>query len=472
VYAGRIEHLAKSSDASGMWVHVSAFGWQRHLSDQLYRGVFRDRRLQKWISRAIGPNNAEPVDPVDQMEVRFEDEDEGDLNNRVKLMIPASSVTIPGNSKVRITYSLPSGWPGVGIRRLRFAWKAAIASATSISLRVFEGGPGGPERYNTNYTTATQEVDLTSWTAGLRTVHIHLFHADTDLSSIAKNIIYISNLFVEATAAGALTANKVIKEVVARLCPKLETSGVKPSIPAVDPLVYESPTAPREILDEMVLFGPTDALNDEPWYWAVLERRGGLWRLVFDEIPAEPSYVVAGAEIRDAARDHDGQFNEALLQYTTPLGVLREVERTQSVPALDAAGLTRTKHLAFDFRSVKGVSDVAALQRVGDRLLREARDPTRTATATVVGDMVRDARSGGSVPFWNIRAGRRIRLLEIKATDIRIPIKDDEGVYLIRRVRKNLTTGQATLELDNRPDELAVILRRASRVTVRGRGRR
>lgn len=467
LYVGRIEPPAWDISAEASSVTIEAFGGQRHASDDLYRGIFVDRRLDRFRPRARGPQS----DTVEQMELRT-DEDAAFDGVHFKLIIPSKvETTLASGARFEQVYSIPASFPRKAISRLFFRWKASAAS-TALAFRIED--QVGTQIYQADYTTANTTVNLGpgSFPADAQSVILQPFYAKQDISSMGPRTITFWGLRIYGTAqqddpnTGAEPKpHKIVEEVVRASCPKFSLAGIAVSTAAkVDPLIYPDPVEPRQVFDEMLAFAPA-GVTDAPWAWAVWEKVGSLYRLVYEPIPDEIAYetsVAQGARLSGLRFDPAAIFNKAVVHFFDERGEPQEASRTQVVAELDDAGITRVTSVGPIQTSL-----TAQAERIGDLLLEENKRPARSATLAVQGEDVRERASGASVAFYRIRAGRRIRITDFAVRDPSTAPKHDDNAFLIRRaeVTLNLRTGEggAALSLDDPQTSAESFLARLSR---------
>lgn len=455
VYQGRIEKVTRIADDSGSWVELEAYGWQRHAQDVPYRGIIRDRRLSEWEFDTGGDGTVH--DWIESSSFRLKEDDDGDPYMRLALpkFDAADSdeeTAVSTNDRARIKYTVEN-FPNAGIRRLHFKWKASVGTA-ELSVRVYDGpsaSASSKKLYERNWTANNNEyidVTLTNWKAGSKTAYLYLAYVNDGFTSLKKRSIKVRDVYIEAAPISTPTASKIVKTVISANCPKFDTTGVQTTTRKIEQLVYEDPTNPSEVFTQMLAFAPADVSDDAEWKWGVWEKMvNDKYRFTFEPIPSGMSYEVSAATIDDISYDYANTYNEAIVQFVSPIGNLQETKRTRAVDSLDDAGLTRT---AF----VEGLAGAttAQAQELGDVFLKEHSRPARQGAITVYGDQVRNAGTHTGIPFWRLRAGLRIRIVDLRSSDLPIPEREGFHAFIIRRVEVNLGGGYAVLTLDNLSD--------------------
>jgi hypothetical protein len=236
-------------------------------------------------------------------------------------------------------------------------------------------------------------------------------------------------------------ASEVVQDLLGWMLPKFD--GANATITAtshqLDQLAYPDPVTPGQILDDLMDY-------EDGYYWAVWEQQAnGKWRFEWVAWPTSVGYeadAVDGFNAPGAATDI---YSAVTVRWKDPRGRIRSTLRSQVVPVLADAGLSRTGYL--DLADETGSSTNA--QRAGDRFLAQHAAAPNVATLTVARP-IKDLVNGRWVPPWRILPGRLIRVRGVRPRVDALNATDHDGstVFRIVSVEYSTSTGAATLELD------------------------
>lgn len=462
LYEGRIQNIRRSSDASGSFMHVVAGGWQGHADDDMYRGARVDRNLNRWKPESRPDDAGEVIQDIRLRRTRpeaygpallvtnsFDDEpDDG------------QTYVARGGDRFQVRYELPATWPG-GIKKLQFTWAASLNS-TKRALRVRSFDPN-TDTYVTHYeqewTKTAQFVEITDFADDVRKVWIQVVYMLDDVTYLNKAWLRVwgpdDRGPVVWSAIDDGRAHKIVREVASRACPQFDLTNIRPTTFVVEDIDFIRPVYPREVFDQMVLYGP-DAVGDSEFIWGVREKLpNGLRKFYFEPLPSDVAYEVSGVQISDLGGERGTLRNKAILQYIDAEGFESEVVATQTVDELDEAGLTRT--VSYDGVEVKTASRAL---RIAQMLLSQHKYAIRSGTITVAGSKVLSTATHAPIPTWRLRPGRWIRLLDMRVTG-RTPHETRQpNVFLITKIAFTEGGARATLTLDSTPNKADKILAR------------
>lgn len=462
VYEGRIEDVARDRYT----ITLGAQGWQRHASDDVYRGLRADRRLRRWRLRVL-PDDASPA--LENARLRRQRTDARGPELLVTNPFDDDSPpVVAAGERVTVRYKVPASWSG-GIKKLQFLWKASGSTVNrQLRVRSFLSTGAYTDHYSADWTTTPQTVEIADFPDDTREVAIQAMYFPAALNVINKGNVRIWGPDLRGPTVWVGIddgrAHRVVREVARVACPHFDRSGVKATTPIVDELDFTEPVEPAAIFTEMLLFAPTN-VDDPEWTWWVRERlSNGLRRFAFEPLPNSVAYDTAVAA--DVTQDHGDVYNRCVVQYLDSEGFSQDLVRTRTVAELDEAGLIRTLPAV----NIGQASDLKA-QRVGDMLLALHRQPARGGTVTVRDGDVRDAKTGAELPYHLILPGRWIRLAGSRVAG-RIPKQAGQhDVFLITEVRGSRDRREATLSFERALGSVEQILARHEQLLRRPRPR-
>jgi hypothetical protein len=141
-------------------------------------------------------------------------------------------------------------------------------------------------------------------------------------------------------------------------------------------------------------------------------------------------------------------FNKVTVTGKDAEGLTRKVTRTQTVPELDAAELTREALIPL----ADELYTTTNAERVGDMFLAEHLTPLNAGSLTVARPIF-DIAANRMVQPWEIRPGNLIRVGGIRPNidSLNATNRDGVAVFRLMAVEYDASNAAATLELDSRP---------------------
>lgn len=456
-WEGRLEDPGRSVRADGQVWDIAAVGPSAHLQDVnkplIYvdthiDGLFRMNNVTPGATDGIGDD---PGGNADCLIIQFPQ------GLTVTSVAPASRVVMVYRRLIE---------SGQKLALVSFDWDAGITD-NNFAVQTRAGTDAGFGSLDTvhdaNWNTAGGSSGLqkivTDWTAGRNTLDFRGSRIAGGAATIGDDLRWCSfrNVVIMATrysqagaelltaadyAAATITPAQIVADLLGRLLPKFD--GTNAVIDTGSAAVITELTYPDGVTADQVL---QDLAAIEPgWYFAAWEANtAGLYRAEYQPWPSTVSYLADVADGYEAPGSADGLFNAVNVRWLDSTGRIRTTRRTQTVPELSAAGLTREGILDISDRS----GTAADAQAQGDAWLADRLRPPNAGRLTIA-RRVWDQSLGRHVQPWNLRPGKLIRVRGIMPYIDALNTSDRDAVTIFRIVAVdfNASTGAATLELD------------------------
>lgn len=463
-WEGYQEDPGKGVSADGQVHEISALGPQARAGDIKAPWIYYDQSLERF-SRTPGAD----VQVANSVEGNDTDD-------------PSLRLSIAGGTS--ISQQDYTGWVYTGlfdtgqkVARYAVSWAAYGPEIAGVDYQTRTGA------YATRLSTSANDLNTDAhWVAGTQaagpfvvTTHITpgrttvmLYLAALGSGSWAApagmNVRFF-NFYVlgtrydrngsEITAASAynagfpdvMRAHHVVEDLLGRLLPTFDgpNAVITQTTYNIDQFAFPSGATAAEIFDELALLEPA-------YRWAAWESQSLVAgaRNRFEYVPWASSVryeasVVDGYSAPSSASD---LFDSVMVRWVDIVGRDRQRIRTQTVAALDDAGIHRQEML--DLGSGTG-SDNNAVQAGDGFLLDHAVSPA--AGSLIVARPVLDRDAGRMVMPWEIRPGNLIRVngLAAKPTSLVATAPDGASVFRIAAATFNAASASAVLELDQYP---------------------
>ena len=460
-WEGRLQDPGRSAGADGEIWELSAVGPSAHARDRRVPLIYIDQSWERW--RRLDFSQASPA-------VK---------NDDTKRSTNVPSFTISATSGA--SYDIGEFISGRRYEAIQAAGMALGrveclvdngATATQFSNKLVTRADGGSshvvEDLNWDTTSAllagavgagtpitngdniaelrADRDDGTAWSASSGGVPINTRWAEFWFPVVRCRLMNADGTDITSGySATSVLASEVVKDLVGRLLDQYD--GVNATIAttgyAIEQLVYPDGTTPADVLDDLMLFEPG-------YYWAAWESdpTTGKYRFEWKAWPTTVRYLADVLDGYSAPSSAVELFNKVTVVGKDSEGLTKKVTRTQTVPELTAAGLTREElvPLADELYTTTNAN------RVGDMFLAEHLTPLNAGSLTVARP-VYDSVANRMVQPWEIRPGNLIRVSGIRPNIDSLNATDRDGVAVFRVMAVEYDAGSAaaTLELDSRP---------------------
>lgn len=453
-FEGRLEEPGRAAGRDGQVWDLAAVGPAAHARDRNVPLIYVDSGLDGWA------RNGASVEHGDVMT--------DDLHGTPKYLLkfPEGS-TVSNSDAVILEYrAILDAGQKLGLVRCNEDDGAIVVS---FENRLATATGTGASTVRDSDTFSTTEGTLEAWVSGtnaipngedrptLRIIRVSGGPAAVGNNAWGKfyNIVVRSLLLAkdgaERTTSGdnsssTILASDVVADLLGRLLPKFDGAGasIATTTHPIDQLVYPDGVDAMEVLDDLQLLEPAftwEAYESNP---ATGKHRFS-WR-------AWPTTVRYDADVDDGY-DSTGSavelYNAVMVRWKDQGGHVRTTRRTQIVPDLDAAGLTREPK-PIDLGDNLG--SLANAQRVGDQFLAEHKFPPN-AGKLVIARPVYDHLTGSTVMPWKILPGYLIRVAGVLPhVDALNPSgRDGATIFKIAAMEYDAGDAAAELELDSYP---------------------
>jgi hypothetical protein len=414
VWEGRVAAAPRHLDAEGHSIQVDAVGWAAHMRDKSFRDIIVDREFSRWTGAgtarraAVIGSGQSPIDPTVT----------ADPVTGVRALVTEAEGAWAAGGLPNAAAIYDAG-SGLTIGSLYFAWNrgATIDPAdTNFSWQAFLGD------IDTAFTSGDATAELRSagpgvgvlvaMTTGRRFAMVKLSNLAAGGGASVKYPINWTCLAVygthgitkrgtnNATTAQGFYASDVMRYVIERYCPKLNTDGIQDTSFILPQIAWPELIEPYDAClslnaphlldlavweDKTVHYGPVD-LNDYDWQvrtedpGVTVQLQGDSTEDLCNGIIVEYDSLQTGAKrvltpaVFPQLRwdDETSPVNRHGLEVWTTV--------TLSIPATEAAAL-----------------------QIGQAMLAEFNQPKAPGNITVTGGYIRD-RAGNWQPVSKVRA--------------------------------------------------------------------
>lgn len=451
VFDGRLEDPARSAGSDGQIWQLTAIGGKAHLADRTVPLIYVDKSLTGWTkAKVVGTEN--------QNAQVSSGEDPSGGQDALVLSFPTGTAVAVGGSDSAYYLGLQNA--GQELALFDYTWDAGLTSAT-WELRGFTSfstvvrtntantagggsnaaGVGGAftlgddlplVQLRANAATTTSTSDIT-W-ASFRNVAVVAVRYNAN--GTKKTGGYSTDPRVRAS--------EVVADLLGRLLTQYDGAGatIATTSHLIDQLAYPDGTTAEKVLQDMLAL-------EGGFTWRVWERNSaGKYRFEWVQRPNTVRYeadVIDGYDSQGSGGGNDGLFERVTVRWRDAKGQIKSTTRTQTVPDLVAAGITRQAPLDLG----DNMGSLAAAQRAGDQFLAQHQFAPNAGTLRIARPIL-DLQTARMVMPWEIRPGLiRVRGI-LPRTDALNPT-DRDGVTVFRIVSSTYSAsdGAATLELDS-----------------------
>lgn len=345
-----------------------------------------------------------------------------DRNSRIKF-IPKAVAWSGNNAAVR--YTAPTGQT---IKRVTYDYNLQ-EGAQAWHILLYNNGTAAAEATTTITASGTGSIDRTLGTAS-QSIEFR-FGDDTPQTGIADGSIYgqFSNIVIY-TETGSINLTEIAKDVRAVVTDlNSDESQIASNALSLVPFVTAGRETAASILSRAAALGDG---SYNSWYWDLLESDAaaapnGEPVLRVAQYPALTDYDYAvrlddpnlngGLEI---VKDYDGIRNWIAVRYTDLTGKAQVITPDDDANLTDAASVAAYGHRELPAPLDAGQVSSTVATNYARRYLALYKDPRfyLSGDVTVKGYIL--AKGGQRVPAANIRAGKRLRVLNF--------LTDESGV--------------------------------------------
>jgi hypothetical protein len=469
---GRIEDLGRSSDADGQTWDVTAIGPSAHAEDVTKPYIVLDRMNTAFKPSAINLQYASWM----------QTNDEQDPGQGLRVYVPQGT-TVPPTTKVGDVIYQMIGAAGQTIARVVVdvtigftdaGWRAEIITKSSPTGTAhlagsFVGPGSGTPPFQTTVVCALDTDGGGAIVTGDSYVTFRADHISGAANTIPDTLCWMEfdNWYIKAVrqlkdgttktsgySGATLTSDTIVEDILPKFLPQYDgaTAVVTAGGYDLDQFAYYDGVTAKKILDDLMTFEPA-------LYWAAWESNAA-GKNRFEWVPW-PTQVAYEADLMfedfQAPSTAADLYDKVLVRYLATSGTIKTVTRTQTVPQLTAAGLSRQGWIDLGDE----VGSTANATRAGDQFLAERKYPANAGSITISRPLVNLLTGLVEWPH-QIKSGRLIRVRGIDPnTDSLNPggtARDGVTVFKIKSAEWDAETGSVQCELDTYSRSVATAL--------------
>jgi hypothetical protein len=458
VWEGRVEDPGRTADATmGEVWQVRAVGPAAHAQDREVPLVYVDTQLSNFeVGDVTSSASGQTIVATDlniasgAPSVTLSFPSGTQINTNSHVSYDYLQLTRTGQKLARIGYQWSTVANNVNMRIQEVVQQGGLSPVT---LRDVQQAPGthadNPKVVVTDFANGKNIMRMQlRWTGGAFTI-------PDDLGNASFYSVYVRALLLAANGtevttgytANTVLASEVVADLLGRLLPKYDgaNASIATTSYTIDHLAYLDGATPDKILQDLMTLEPA-------YYWAAWESSAstGLYRFEWSAWPTSIRYDAAATDGFDSPASAVDLYNQVLVRFIqTRVGPgSQTTTRTQTVQALDDAGLTRSAFLDL----ADEVGSPANAQQAGDQFLGQHQYPPNAGTLKVARP-IPDYVTGRMVMPWEIRPGTLIRVRGVlpRINSLNATARDGVTVFRIVGVTYTASTATAELELDSYP---------------------
>lgn len=474
VWEGRIEDPGRSSGSDGEIWQLTAVGPATHALDTLAPYIVVDKRFSALVRSTLSASsfdvNTEASDVDEEgaltigvpsghtvtsgtmgaggySDVYFA----GQTLARVFVRVKCGAVTASQTVRLRTNPAPGQAWNIVDSATYNTAEELLVGAYASVlptgqtrlQLENFRNGVTGAVASDNNWASFYDLV--------IRTLLKDASGADLTDSS---------NYFINT-----VLGSQVVADVLGRFLPLYDGAGasIETTAYAHEQLAWPAGVTPAAVFERLI--------EQEPgFYWGAYEANAaGKNRFLWRSWPTSVRYEASVVDGIESPASGEGLYDKVYVWYTDSIGRQRSVLRTQTVPELAAAGLSRVGTVDLE----QEVGNTGAANSVGDGFLGDHLTPPNAGTLVVTRPIL-DRDRGRMVMPWEIEPGHIIRVRGINPHLDSLNATDRDGIAVFRVVSKEFSTSDAaaSLELDSFTPTVARSLARLRQLRRAVPGRR
>lgn len=416
-YEGRIGAAPRSFDGAHS-ISLQCAGWIAHTRDRQFTEIYVDRDLSQWhsASRArqvalIGGNFTQAADPQTFVDPTGTPglliQHAGVWASPIRPLAEAWYDVGEGNKIGRVYYSFAN----VGNASLVDAnWALQYRLTDTDDASVIQQDSG--DIWNGTMTAAMSAV-----TGGSRYAFISFFYTTAPGGAAAYQYSVHAtelavwgnhglNLYGPADPYGVL-ASDVIRDIIGRFCPKLNTAGVLDTSFPIPHLVFRDLTHPYDALLEVNKYHLWDfaVWENKTLSFKPMDLTDYDWEIRLDDRDYPASVSLQGDSTQDLANGVAVTFQDVATGQTRVLLPTNHAELRD--PDVENP-FTKHGYQAWKPYQVSVPTTEAAALQLGRAALAEFNQPQAPGSITI-GPHIRD-RAGHPQPAWKVRAGDRVAI--------------------------------------------------------------
>jgi hypothetical protein len=451
LWEGRLEDPGRGAGPDGEVWSITAVGSRAHAQDRVFPVIYVDRSLDRWRRSRYSSSAAA------QTSIGEIDEDTPAI-----IMSASEGATVTTSWAADMIYR-SIYWCGQLVARIR-ADHVGDGTSSNYHATIFARTGSGAATFSTqdNWATTPQtlgaNINTVGWDQTTNVVSIRNQRDNSNTTADAFTTVYYYNIVVRAVIKKAdgtdnlspvgynvnnIDPSEVVVDLLGRVLNKFD--GVNATIVGsgvdIDQLAYPDGTTADAILEELQLYDPG-------FYWAAWESNpaNDLARFEYIPWPSTIRYDATTEDGFDAPSSASDLYNRIRVRWLDPGNFIRHTVRTQTVPELSDAVLTREAYI--DTSDEIGSPIMAAY--IGDNFLNEHRYPPNAGTLRVARP-ISDNDTGRTVMPWEILPGHLIRVRGVQPRVDALNPTNRDGVTVFRVISVDFSAadGTATLELDS-----------------------
>lgn len=451
VWSGRLEDPGRAS--SGEVWQLGAVGGATHAKDVSKPVIYNDTRGSVWRRReertlpsATFSNNGS--------------EQSGGGETSMLYSFPRGT-TLPTNGRSVSIYDLLLS-TGQHLARCESRVTGGRALSTLNPQIVGRGGPAADAVLHSLNLSTSEQTLIARLGTTMTTLHtapeLRFLWSGTAGTVVGDDVTWmeargtrvqgtrLTQLGVEIVTGYSTVYNlphEIVADVLGRFTPEWDRAQAAidtSSSVHIDQMAYDDGATADQILSDLMALAPTH-------YWAAWEDNGNGARFEWAPWPTQIALgtLNTNRDAFDSPQSAADLYNEVAVRYKDPNGNTATLVRTGTVPALDAAGLTRRGQL--DLGSQLGTATAAA--DAGDAFLAAHQYPTNTGTIKVSRPLS-DAVGGRTLQPWQLKAGVLCRVGNLyPRPDALNESADGSTVFRVSEVSYSAKSNEATLTLDS-----------------------
>lgn len=474
VYSGRLEDPGRSAGPDGQVWTLVASGGGSHASDNTTPVVYVDQidfgMLQRAGSSKRAGDAGEDVDSATgepAYRIGLPNGFTAATNDEVSVLYQALRET--GQTLARESHSGDMGRTSNDWRlRLKTYPSGTVARDDAFNTA---GVAASARRATLDFPAADNYLKfMIQYTGGGGQIAVDTTWAVIKDPYVIGSRVDIFGVALDDTLYNKATVNDedVIRDQIGRNCPLFDAANARIAAGSfeMDQCAYIDGANPAKVFEDMMRLVRR--------YWAVwgINPTTGLYDF---EWSVFPSGVRFGASTRYDLFESPGSmldlYDRVKVRYLDRKGRVRFVTRTQTVPALAAAGLSRT---APTINLADELGSVANANQAGDAFLAEHAYPPNAGTLTI-NRPIFDSVLGRNLWPWELvrhAPAQLIRVADVapRPDGLNLTERDGATVFRVMNVTYSPGTG-AVLSLDSAPRRLTTLIAQARREFSRARKR-